>query len=222
MVKIPNGSGLQQLLTVMNTLRSPGGCPWDAQQDHKSLLEYLLEESHEFVEAVQTGDRDDLREELGDVLLQVVFHSRIAQEHKTDPFDIDEVASRTAAKLIQRHPHVFSDAQADTASDVEAIWHEQKKVEKERESLLDGIPRTLPALMLGTKVLKRTKQLQVPMPGKEFRDKIANLAVSEETVGDLLFAITALSRELKIDPEQALRTSISKYEEDVRRAETTN
>jgi XTP/dITP diphosphohydrolase len=222
MVEIPNGSGLQQLLTVMNTLRSPGGCPWDAQQDHKSLLEYLLEESHEFVEAVQTGDRDDLREELGDVLLQVVFHSRIAQEHKTDPFDIDEVASRTAAKLIQRHPHVFSDAQADTASDVEAIWHEQKKVEKERESLLDGIPRTLPALMLGTKVLKRTKQLQVPMPGKEFRDKIANLAVSEETVGDLLFAITALSRELKIDPEQALRTSISKYEEDVRRAETTN
>ena len=222
MVEIPNGSGLQQLLTVMNTLRSPGGCPWDAQQDHKSLLEYLLEESHEFVEAVQTGDRDDLREELGDVLLQVVFHSRIAQEHKTDPFDIDEVASRTAAKLIQRHPHVFSDAQADTASDVEAIWHEQKKVEKERESLLDGIPRTLPALMLGTKVLKRTKQLQVPIPGKEFRDKIANLAVSEETVGDLLFAITALSRELKIDPEQALRTSISKYEEDVRRAETTN
>jgi XTP/dITP diphosphohydrolase len=206
----------------MNTLRSPGGCPWDAQQDHKSLLEYLLEESHEFVEAVQTGDRDDLREELGDVLLQVVFHSRIAQEHKTDPFDIDEVASRTAAKLIQRHPHVFSDAQADTASDVEAIWHEQKKVEKERKSLLDGIPRTLPALMLGTKVLKRTKQLQVPIPGKEFRDKIANLAVSEETVGDLLFAITALSRELKIDPEQALRKSISKYEEDVRRAETTN
>jgi len=222
MVEIPNGSGLQQLLTVMNTLRSPGGCPWDAQQDHKSLLEYLLEESHELVEAVQTGDRDDLREELGDVLLQVVFHSRIAQEHATDPFDIDEVASHTAAKLIQRHPHVFGDAQADTASDVEAIWHEQKKVEKERKSLLDGIPRTLPALMLGAKVLKRTKQLQVPIPGKELKDKIANLAVSQETVGDLLFAITALSRELKIDPEQALRTSISKYEEDVRRAETTN
>lgn len=222
MVEIPNGSGLQQLLTVMNTLRSPGGCPWDAQQDHKSLLEYLLEESHELVEAVQTGDRDDLREELGDVLLQVVFHSRIAQEHATDPFDIDEVASHTAAKLIQRHPHVFGDAQADTASDVEAIWHEQKKVEKVRKSLLDGIPRTLPALMLGTKVLKRTKQLQVPIPGKELKDKIANLAVSQETVGDLLFAITALSRELKIDPEQALRTSISKYEEDVRRAETTN
>ncbi len=222
MVEIPNGSGLQQLLTVINTLRSPGGCPWDAQQDHKSLLEYLLEESHELVEAVQTGDRDDLREELGDVLLQVVFHSRIAQEHATDPFDIDEVASHTAAKLIQRHPHVFGDAQADTASDVEAIWHEQKKVEKERKSLLDGIPRTLPALMLGAKVLKRTKQLQVPIPGKELKDKIANLAVSQETVGDLLFAITALSRELKIDPEQALRTSISKYEEDVRRAETTN
>ena len=96
------------------------------------------------------------------------------------------------------------------------------KAEKERKSLLDGIPRTLPALMLGTKVLKRTKQLQVSTPGKELKDKIANLAVSEETVGDLLFAITALSRELKIDPEQALRTSISKYEEDVRRAETTN
>ena len=132
MVKIPNGSGLQQLLTVMNTLRSPGGCPWDAQQDHKSLLEYLLEESHELVEAVQTGDRDDLREELGDVLLQVVFHSRIAQEHATEPIDIDEDASHTAAKLIQRHKHVFGDALADTASDVEAIWHEQKKVEKVR------------------------------------------------------------------------------------------
>ena len=154
-------TGVAKLVAVMDTLRSPGGCPWDAEQTHASLLEYLLEESHELIAAVEIGDRDDLREELGDVLLQVVFHARIAQEHPSDAFDLDQIAEKTAAKLISRHPHVFADSTADTAADVEAIWHEQKKIEKSRASLLDGIPRSLPALMLATKMLKRTKQLDI-------------------------------------------------------------
>ena len=101
------GSQLQRLVEVMDTLRSPGGCPWDAEQTHESLLKYLLEESYEFVDAVQSDNRIDMREELGDVLLQVYFHARMAQEHPTDPFSVEDVAQGIADKLIRRHPHVL-------------------------------------------------------------------------------------------------------------------
>ncbi len=204
-------TGVAKLVAVMNQLRSPGGCPWDAEQTHHSLLEYLLEESHELIDAIASGNRDDIREELGDVLLQVVFHARIAQEHETDPFDLAEIAELTANKLISRHPHVFGDETAQTAQDVEAIWHEKKKIEKNRASLLDGIPRTLPALMLATKMLKRTKHLEIPgntaLP-TDFTDSLD----SAERIGELLFEVVRIARAQKIDPEVALRAAIREYE----------
>jgi XTP/dITP diphosphohydrolase len=123
-------SQLQRLVEVMNTLRSPGGCPWDAEQTHESLLKYLLEESYEFVDAVQSENRVDMREELGDVLLQVYFHARMAQEHPTDPFSIEDVAQGIADKLIRRHPHVFAGVEVRDSQEVLENWEEIKKKEK--------------------------------------------------------------------------------------------
>lgn len=211
-------TGVAKLVAVMDTLRSPGGCPWDAEQTHTSLLEYLLEESHELIAAVELGDRDDLREELGDVLLQVVFHARIAQEHPSDAFDLDQIAEKTAAKLISRHPHVFADSTADTAADVEAIWHEQKKIEKGRDSLLDGIPRSLPALMLATKMLKRTKQLDIPSK-QLLPNAVTEQITTQLQLGELLFELVQIARVQKIDPEAALRAAIREYEAKVLAAE---
>ena len=211
-------TGVVKLVAVMDTLRSPGGCPWDAEQTHASLLEYLLEESHELIAAVEIGDRDDLREELGDVLLQVVFHARIAQEHPSDAFDLDQIAEKTAAKLISRHPHVFADSTADTAADVEAIWHEQKKIEKSRASLLDGIPRSLPALMLATKMLKRTKQLDITSK-QQLHSAVTEQITTQLQLGELLFELVQIARVQKIDPEAALRAAIREYEAKVLAAE---
>jgi len=139
------GARLLDLVDVMNRLRSPGGCPWDAEQTHASLAEYLLEEAFEAVETIEDGDpltpgpgRDALREELGDVLLQVMFHSRIAEEHEDDPFSVDDVADGIVAKLIRRHPHVFADADAPTAAHVAANWDVIKAGEKQRESVTEG------------------------------------------------------------------------------------
>ena len=139
----------------MDRLRSPGGCPWDARQTHHSLVEYLLEEAYETVEAIESGTRDDLREELGDLLLQVVFHSRIAQEDPASPWNIDDVARDISAKLIRRHPHVFGEQSGDitTAEQVESQWHELKAREKGRDSVTEGIPESLPALLRAGKVL---------------------------------------------------------------------
>ena len=126
-------SELLRLLEVMDRLRSPGGCPWDAEQTHQSLIKYLLEESYEFVEAVDADDRAAMREELGDVLLQVYFHSRIAEDHPSDPFSIEEVAADIADKLIRRHPHVFGDVQAETSDEVLQNWEKLKAAEKNRK-----------------------------------------------------------------------------------------
>ena len=131
------GSQLQRLVEVMNTLRSTGGCPWDAEQTHESLLKYLLEESYEFVDAVQSENRIDMREELGDVLLQVYFHARMAQEHPTDPFSIEDVARGITEKLIRRHPHVFDGVEVRDSQEVIDNWEEIKKREKGRTSALD-------------------------------------------------------------------------------------
>lgn len=212
-------TGVAKLVAVMDVLRSPGGCPWDAEQTHRSLLEYLIEEAHELVEAIETGDRNDLREELGDVLLQVVFHARIAQEDKSDPFDLAQIAELTANKLMSRHPHVFADQKANSTQDVEAIWHEQKKSEKGRSSLLEGIPNSLPALMHATKVLKRTKQLQIEHQSLLPADFKSQLD-SEAAIGELLFEIVQLARVQKIDPEAALRSAVRNYQNKVIEIET--
>lgn len=152
------GARLLDAVTVMDTLRSPGGCPWDAEQTHDSLAKYLIEESYETLEAIDARDRGHLAEELGDVLLQVLFHARVAAEDEQEPFDIDDVAGGLVAKLIRRHPHVFADGDASTPDEVESSWEQIKAAEKsERDSddLFAGIPSSLPALLTAEKVLTR-------------------------------------------------------------------
>jgi XTP/dITP diphosphohydrolase len=211
------GARLLDLVAVMDRLRSPGGCPWDREQTHQSLVKYLLEEAYETVETIEDGDpdtpgegRDALREELGDVLLQVAFHSRIAQEHPEDPFDIDDVAQGIVTKLIRRHPHVFGDVDARTASDVEANWEQIKAAEKGRSSAVEGVPLAQPALSLAEKLLKRSKNAgldvtvpQLPEALRETPDISGQRAQAQ--VGTLLLAVVGLARQLGVDPEEALR-----------------
>ncbi|GIG36627.1 MazG family protein [Cellulomonas pakistanensis] len=149
---------LRRLVAVMDRLRSPGGCPWDAEQTHASLVPYVLEEAYEVAEAVEGGDRAHLREELGDLLLQVVFHARIAEEDPADPFDLDDVAADLVAKLVRRHPHVFGTAEVADAEGVNRQWDAIKKAEKQRESVLDGVPLAMGALARAQKVTSRAER----------------------------------------------------------------
>lgn len=206
------GERLLDLVAVMDRLRSPGGCPWDARQTHASLVEYLVEEAYEAVEAIETSDDAALREELGDLLLQVVFHARIAQE-ATPGWDIDDVAGGIVDKLVARHPHVF-DPQAPTDLDadaVEAQWHERKAREKGRASLTDGIPESLPALVRAGKVITRTAGIASTLPplprGDEAAEAVAGLA-SEAELGDLLLAVVAAARARGWDAESAARDAV--------------
>ncbi len=196
-------SQLQRLVEVMNTLRSPGGCPWDAEQTHESLLKYLLEESYEFVDAVQSENRIDMREELGDVLLQVYFHARMAQEHPTDPFSIEDVARGIAEKLIRRHPHVFDGVEVRDTQEVVDNWEEIKKREKGRTSALDGVAMSQPALPLIEKLLYRAEKynVEVTTPDTVSIDGPAD----ENTVGQALVAVIAWAHANGIDAEAALR-----------------
>ncbi len=197
------GSQLQRLVEVMDTLRSPGGCPWDAEQTHESLLKYLLEESYEFVDAVQSDNRIDMREELGDVLLQVYFHARMAQEHPTDPFTIEDVAQGIADKLIRRHPHVFDGVEVRDAQEVLENWEEIKKKEKGRTSPLDGVAMSQPALPLIEKLLYRAEKynVEVKTPDSVSIDGEAD----EGAVGQALVAVIAWAHANGIDAEAALR-----------------
>lgn len=208
------GSSLLDLVAVMDRLRSPGGCPWDAQQTHVSLLPYLVEESYEVVDAVENGTREELRDELGDVLLQVVFHARVAQEDPEQPFDIDDVAQALVAKLERRHPHVF--AGEAVAEDLQAGWDAIKATEKRRESVLDGIPLQLPALARADKVLGRLQRngLDAPADPEE--------GLTEERVGAELLALVRRARAAGVDPEAALRGATRALEVDARRAEAAS
>lgn len=197
------GSQLQRLVEVMNTLRSPGGCPWDAEQTHESLLKYLLEESYEFVDAVQSGNRIDMREELGDVLLQVYFHARMAEEHPTDPFSIEDVAEGIADKLIRRHPHVFAGVEVRDSQEVLENWEEIKKQEKGRTSAVDGVAMSQPALPLIEKLLYRAEKYNVEVSTPE-SVSIAGEA-DEGSVGQALLAVIAWAHANGIDAEAALR-----------------
>lgn len=196
-------SQLQRLVEVMNTLRSPGGCPWDAEQTHESLLKYLLEESYEFVDAVQSENRSDMREELGDVLLQVYFHARIAQDHPTDPFTIEDVAGEIADKLVRRHPHVFADVEVRDSQEVLENWEEIKKKEKGRTSAMDGIAMSQPAMPLVEKILYRAEKYNVALitPDEISIDGPAD----EGAVGQALLAVIAWAHANGIDAEAALR-----------------
>lgn len=206
------GSRFLDLVEVMDTLRSPGGCPWDAEQSHASLVKYLLEEAYETAEAIEDGDEAALREELGDVLLQVVFHSRIASERPAAEgggWGIDDVAGGIVDKLIRRHPHVFGSAMAATAGDVEANWEKLKAAEKGRVSALEGVPMGQPALALASALIGRAAKsgLDVPVTTPVAVPE----AVDEESIGELLLAVVALARLTGVDAEGALRASARRY-----------
>ncbi len=201
----PPGARLLDLVTVMDRLRRE--CPWDQEQTHTSLVRYLVEETYETVEAIETGDRDHLREELGDLLLQVMFHSRVAAEDDDEPFDIDDVAGQIVEKLIRRHPHVFGDVEVASAQDVHTNWEAIKAQEKSRASVVDGIPPGLPALAWADKVIGRTLaastagvEPSVPTPERP--------VYTLETLGEVLFALVAAARAAGLDAEQALRQRV--------------
>jgi XTP/dITP diphosphohydrolase len=215
-----SGERLLDLVAVMDRLRSPGGCPWDARQTHASLVEYLIEEAYETVEAIEERDEAALREELGDLLLQVVFHARIAAEGGADGFDIDDVADGIITKLIARHPHVFGDVSADTAEQVEANWHALKAKEKGRASVTDGIPAALPSLVYAGKVISRSAVLADRLPDLPAADRAKGLEVaSEAELGDLLLALVAEARERGIDAEAAVRGAARRRVAVIREAE---
>ena len=206
------GSRLLDLVTVMDQLRL--NCPWDREQTHRSLASYLVEETYETLEAIEIGDLAHLREELGDLLLQVVFHARLAEE--TDPleggFDIDAVAGGIVDKLVNRHPHVFAGLDVAGVDEVEANWERLKSAEKGRASVLDGVPMALPALALAHKVLGRAARVGVePTPGVE----------PVETLGDRLLALVVESRAAGVDPEQELRDAVRRLAASVRAAESS-
>ncbi|MFD7687146.1 nucleoside triphosphate pyrophosphohydrolase [Streptomyces sp. NPDC059781] len=200
------GARLLDLVQVMDRIRAE--CPWSSRQTHKGLAKYGIEEAYELVEAIEEGDRDELREELGDVLLQVVFHARIAEEDPDAPFSVDDVAGGIVAKLIHRHPHVFGDETAETPEDVKEHWLRTKAIEKRRESVTDGVPLGQPALALTAKLASRvrTAGLPVPLPaGEGIGYELLTLAVRAEAEG--------------VDPEAALRAAARVYRDAIRVAE---
>lgn len=216
------GSKFLDLVEIMHTLRSPGGCPWDAEQTHASLVKYLLEEAYETAEAIEDSDDHALREELGDVLLQVVFHARIAQERPVAEgggWDIDDVAAGVVDKLVRRHPHVFGDAIAHTAGDVEVSWEALKAVEKGRTSAVDGIPLGQPALALASALIGRTARAGLDLPVDAAIEPPS--VVDEATIGELLLAVVALARRSGVDAETALRSAARRYRSRVIEVETT-
>jgi XTP/dITP diphosphohydrolase len=195
------GARLLDLVAVMDRLRSKEGCPWDAEQTHESLVPYLIEETHELVEAIESGDRTHMGEELGDVLLQVAFHARIAQEHPDSPFGIDDVASGIVEKLVRRHPHVFAEGDAETADEVALSWEQIKADEKpHRSSPMDGIPAGLPALARADKVAARLSTAG--------RSDLARSAAIGDDLGSRLLALVLEARENGQDPEAALRAVV--------------
>lgn len=212
----PPGARLLDLVAVMDRLRSPGGCPWDAEQTHASLATYLLEETYETLEAIETGDAVHLREELGDLLLQVVFHARIAQEHAV-PWTIDDVAAGIVDKLVRRHPHVFAGADAADAEHVANRWETLKRAEKQRTSALEGIPQAQPALALAAKIVHRAQQsgLEVPVPDVGLPD-----VLDADEVGDVALALVMAAGRLGVDAEQALRGAIRRLADQLRAAES--
>ncbi|WP_439663164.1 MazG family protein [Lentzea sp. HUAS TT2] len=208
----PLGAGLLDAAAVMHRLRSPGGCPWDAEQDHDSLRQYLVEETFELLEAIEDGDRASMREELGDVLLQVLFHARVAAEDPEDPFDIDAVAAELVAKLVGRHPHVFegNDPAVHDATSQQHRWEELKQAEKQRESSVDGVALGQPAVALAAKLVQRTKRAGFPV----------DLLPEGDDTGTTLFAVTALSKLAGEDPETELRQVCRRFAANVREAES--
>ena len=216
--------GVSDLVTLVEVLRSKEGCPWDREQDHKSIRKDLIEETYEVIEAIDTDNSELLLEELGDLLLQIVFHTQM--EREAGGFNIDDVADGICSKLIHRHPHVFADVEADTSDKVLTNWEKIKSEEKQRVTVTDklrAIPPMLPALMRAEKVGKKASCFDFPDADsvmikvkeelselEEAVDKGDNVNIEEE-MGDLLLTLTSLCRKLKIDPERSLFNATEKF-----------
>jgi XTP/dITP diphosphohydrolase len=207
------GSRLLDLVTVMDRLRR--SCPWDQEQTHASLVHYLIEETYEVVEAIESGMSGDLREELGDLLLQVVFHARIAEEDPDQAWSIDDVASDIVDKLIRRHPHVFASVRVSGPGEVETNWESLKAAEKRRASTLDGVPLAMPALTLADKLLSRAAR-----GGHRLEPRNLPQVADNDELGERLLDLVIAARAAGLDAEQALRASLRRFTEDVRAAES--
>ncbi len=205
----------------MATLRSPDGCPWDREQTHDSIKSHLIEEAFEVIDALEGGDTDEFREELGDLLLQVVFHARLAEE--AGNFNIDDVVAEISQKLIRRHPHIFGDVELQTADEVVNQWEEIKATEKERDSYLAGVPVSMPALAMAQKLQQKAARVGFDWPDQEgiFEKLAEEIAEFKETqpgtkeqvdeFGDILFTLVNHGRYLGIDTELALRRVNHKF-----------
>lgn len=202
---------LDELVATLHRLRAPGGCVWDREQTHASLVQYLVEETYELIEAIENGGREELIEELGDVLYQVLFHADI--EAEAGSFSLEDVAAHMTQKMVARHPHVFGDAVAETPDEVVATWDRVKAQEKShRSSTLDGIPQAMPALALADKLLGRAGKLGVTR-------EPAAIPPTEEELGAQLLAMVVAARAAGLDSERALRGALRGLQEDVRAAE---
>lgn len=224
------GRQIERLRAIMHRLRAPGGCPWDAEQTHESLVSNLIEEAYETVAAIRTGDQENLQEELGDLLLQVVFHAELAQEEKR--FNLDDIARGISDKLVRRHPHVYGDSNVGSTDGVLAQWENIKRAEKghEEKPYLHGVGKGLPALLKAAKIQKKASKVGFDWPdtkgiaGKideelaEVREELdkhqegqpASRELQAE-IGDLLFIVTNLARKLGVDPEVALEGTNDKF-----------
>jgi XTP/dITP diphosphohydrolase len=208
---------LDELIAVLERLRAPGGCIWDREQTHGSLVQYLVEETFELVDAIEAGDRDELLEELGDVLYQVIFHADIAAE--AGWFTLEDVAAHMREKMVTRHPHVFGDVTGrlvavETSADVVATWESVKAVEKaHRTSILEGLPQGMPSLALADKVLGRAAKVGVERAGT------GALPASEEELGAELLATVVAAKAAGFDSERALRSALRALQDEVRAAE---
>lgn len=213
---------LEELIAITARLRGPGGCAWDAEQTHGSLVQYLVEESYELIDAIESGSREELIEELGDVLYQVLFHADLAANTRGEEFTIEDVAEHMTKKMVGRHPHVFGDDDAraalgiESAEDVTANWDDFKAAEKPgRTSVLDGIPQGMPALALADKLLGRAHKV-----GVLEADAMGGVPVStEDELGGLLLAIVASAKARGLDSERALRMTLRGLQAEIRTAE---
>jgi tetrapyrrole methylase family protein/MazG family protein len=239
-------TGLERAIAVVKRLRSPTGCPWDRAQTHESLRPYLLEETYEALEALDSGSPENLKEELGDVLLQVLLHAEIASEK--NQFTIDELAESLAEKLERRHPHVFGGAKLETAEDVTRQWEITKQKEKKKDSVLEGIPAALPALQKSLKVIEKVSKVGFQWPSlegplgkvhEELAEFLAELEKAgpaaaltrdsaiepklksklEAELGDLLFTLANVAYFLHLNPEDALRSMLLRFEQRFRHVE---
>jgi len=213
---------LSELIRTVKTLRGPDGCAWDKKQTHKSLVPYLLEESHEVIEAINEANLTKLKEELGDLLLHIVFQAELAEEE--DQFKLSDAIRSINQKLIRRHPHVFSDTQAESIADIKKNWETIKKQEG-RQSLMEGLPKTFPALLQARRIQERAAEVdfdwedvkqvweKIQEEMQELQEAIAtqNKTAIEEEMGDLLFSVVNLSRFLGTNPEEALKKTNQKF-----------